>query len=535
MKTNKTNKTSMKKGMLLILLLVPLLATTSYAVDWWNTDYASRTTFNIIHTSNVTDYSMLVELPYLTGTQNDYDDVRFLWNENNTELPYYLQWSNSTTSLWWFKANVTTVNKTIYVYYGNSTVSSNSDWNNAFYISDDFNDNNISTTIWNENEFNGVITETGGKLNMSCDVNVNNSCSTQYDGVGNRTAPVLWTILDEAYDYEIYVEITKDNWLGSGGFGRRESNGFWVSNGGINNSMFNWNGTNFLPTWYNVSAVYQAFFSYYNKTYIFNNDNTEPFNGIGGGEQNSTSCLVMRIFGGGNVTAYSGNSTSDCQNNVNFSPIVLGDKINYYYDNAWNETGLYLEGDYTGGDVIGQVSVAFDNFRVRKLDSNIDSVETYLSDEPQITLIGVIEILPTTIEMTIYSPTNTTYQSANPTASVNVQISVNDTLDTAWYEYDSNGTNVSYAPNTTITVNVGQHNLTLWVNDTHGSEDTITIYFTYEQVTPPAPTGMFGFNVTEGAEELVNVIIVLIPLIFVFIMVGLYKGWFTKLGGLFKK
>jgi hypothetical protein len=39
-----------------------------------------------------------------------------------------------------------------------------------------------------------------------------------------------------------------------------------------------------------------------------------------------------------------------------------------------------------------------------------------------------------------------------------------------------------------------------------------------------------GINMVEAAEELKLVVLVLIPLIFVFIVIGLYKGWFKKLG-----
>lgn len=118
----------------------------------------------------------------------------------------------------------------------------------------------------------------------------------------------------------------------------------------------------------------------------------------------------------------------------------------------------------------------------------------------------------TTIEMTIYSPTNTTYQSSTPTASVDVNISVNDTLNTAWYELDSNGTNTTFTPNTTVTVDEGLHNLTIWVNNTYGAEDTIIIYFTYEQVVSEL-TGWFGVDVEGISTEFVAVMLIFIPII----------------------
>ncbi len=389
-----------------LMFLLPLLLLSS-GYSWWNDSFYERQAINVTHDNAITEYSILINVDYDSSMQPDFDDLRFIDSDDLTELPYYLQTkTNTVNASFWVKLDVANGNKTVYLYYDNPSVSSNSDFNTAFSYADDFNDNSINVSLWNEEEFNGSINETGGKLNMTCDVNVNNSCSTILDSVGSRSAPVLWLSLNESYDYEIYVEITKDNWLGSGGFGRRESNGFWISNGGINDVMYNWNGSTILPTWYNVSAVYQAFFIYYNKTYLHDNDNTEPFNWIAGGYQNSTSCLVMRIFGGGNVTAYSGNTTNDCQTNVNFSPLIL-DKINYYYDNAWNETGLWLEGDYTGGDVNGIVSVEFDNFRVRKLDSNIDGLQTYLSDEPLTTFSGFSETTRVTEQEQDYA--NLTY------------------------------------------------------------------------------------------------------------------------------
>jgi len=43
-----------------------------------------------------------------------------------------------------------------------------------------------------------------------------------------------------------------------------------------------------------------------------------------------------------------------------------------------------------------------------------------------------------------------------------------------------------------------------------------------------------GINMSEAAEELVAVVLVLVPLIFLFIIIALYKGWFQKVGKMIK-
>lgn len=128
------------------------------------------------------------------------------------------------------------------------------------------------------------------------------------------------------------------------------------------------------------------------------------------------------------------------------------------------------------------------------------------------------------IEVIIYSPLNTTYSSASPTASIDLNVSVNMTADTWWYEYDSNGTNITFTPNTTIIVDEGQHNLTVWVNNTFGLVGGEIVYFTYNDTTvPPVPTGAFGFDLEGTTTEVKDALIILVPLIFVIIFVYLFR------------
>ena len=89
----------------------------------------------------------------------------------------------------------------------------------------------------------------------------------------------------------------------------------------------------------------------------------------------------------------------------------------------------------------------------------------------------------TTPDITIYSPTNTTYS----TTSISLNVDSNDTMDTWWYQHNSNGTNYTFTPNITITGTEGQNHIQVWSNDSSNNIDTETVYFTVD-TTPPTIT-----------------------------------------------
>jgi len=76
--------------------------------------------------------------------------------------------------------------------------------------------------------------------------------------------------------------------------------------------------------------------------------------------------------------------------------------------------------------------------------------------------------------ITVTSPLNgTTY-----TNNVNVDVSADETIDTWWYELDSNGTNTTFTPNITITgLAVGSHNISICANDTAGNINCTAVIF----------------------------------------------------------
>ncbi|MBI4009861.1 MAG: hypothetical protein HY361_01525, partial [Candidatus Aenigmarchaeota archaeon] len=87
--------------------------------------------------------------------------------------------------------------------------------------------------------------------------------------------------------------------------------------------------------------------------------------------------------------------------------------------------------------------------------------------------------------ITIETPTNNSYTS---TSQLNINYSVTyDTLSTCWYSNDSmlvNTTLTGCANITTVTWSEGQHNVTIYANDTSGNVGSSTVRFTLDRTYP---------------------------------------------------
>lgn len=107
--------------------------------------------------SNQTDFPLLVKFTDLhirDNTQSDWNDTRFYDSDDSTEIPYDLEDYNSTNGevIVWVKTDITAeVDKTIYIYYGNSTMTSQEDKTNVW--------SNGYLAVWHLNE--GDNTSTG--------------------------------------------------------------------------------------------------------------------------------------------------------------------------------------------------------------------------------------------------------------------------------------------------------------------------------------------------------------------------------------
>lgn len=117
---------------LLTILLVTMLLVLAFSIrpvrsvdgNWWNDYWTCRRAINITENSgySLTDYPVEVTFRHEGHVQTDGRDIRVV--ENNVEVPSYLTNLNSSWATIMFETNLSELStKTVYIYYGNSTVS----------------------------------------------------------------------------------------------------------------------------------------------------------------------------------------------------------------------------------------------------------------------------------------------------------------------------------------------------------------------------------------------------------------------------
>ena len=155
----------MKKEFLLCIFIFGLLAlipNTSAIGESWLDDFDNRKAIVITGASGAgTNYQLEINITYDSDMQTDFDDVRFTEADGITELDYWIQeYTASTYAMVWVevRANLT-LNQTIYMYYGNSTVSTTSNGLTTFPFFDDFDDNTLNATKWYEDTSDGTVVE----------------------------------------------------------------------------------------------------------------------------------------------------------------------------------------------------------------------------------------------------------------------------------------------------------------------------------------------------------------------------------------
>jgi len=139
-----------------------LKATSSPA--WYNTSWTRRKPITITGSTAgaQTNYQLKITIPYTTGMQADFDDIRFTSSDGTTLIDHWLESkTDSSTADFWVEipsipASPDTT--TVYLYYGNSNVSSTSDGTATFTFFDDFSSNTINASSWPDNAGNPIFT-----------------------------------------------------------------------------------------------------------------------------------------------------------------------------------------------------------------------------------------------------------------------------------------------------------------------------------------------------------------------------------------
>jgi parallel beta-helix repeat protein len=173
--------------------------------------------------------------------------------------------------------------------------------------------------------------------------------------------------------------------------------------------------------------------------------------------------------------------------------------------NTWNTTNTtgtnIAGGPYIGGNLWAYPNGTGFGDTCNDLDSD-GFCDTYytlsagnIDHLPLAVAVGQDFILPTIIAV---SPQNTSYV----TSSIELNVSADETTSAWWYQYNGNGTNITFTPNTTFYVGSvdGLKSITIWVNDTAGNENYTTVYFT--TVVPPEITIISPQNTTYATTSI---------------------------------
>jgi hypothetical protein len=129
--------------------------------SWWNSNWSYRKQHNITNATGA-DVNYTINITVINGTsvdsdntvyinnkmRSDFGDIRFT-NSTDSLLNYWMESVNSgVNATFWIQIsdNITSANKTIYVYYGNNGATNISNGTNTFIYFDDFSSGNLN--LW---------------------------------------------------------------------------------------------------------------------------------------------------------------------------------------------------------------------------------------------------------------------------------------------------------------------------------------------------------------------------------------------------
>jgi len=175
---------------------------------WWNVNWHVRKQLNFTSTQSANNYAVRVNITYDSDMQSDFDDIRFIDNDN--ELEYWLEnKSDGNWAVYWVKVNLTNGVKSIYVYYGNPSATTTAEiFSNFFeHIRDILTfdaDNDKVYSIKDGTEWTatkaGSPTVEGKDFDYNTGIQVDNTDTSNY----------YYFNLSDRYDFEnnFYIEFT---------------------------------------------------------------------------------------------------------------------------------------------------------------------------------------------------------------------------------------------------------------------------------------------------------------------------------------
>jgi len=485
---------------------------------WWDTSWEYKREIEIQENSGntLTDYSVLIHVPYDSDMQSDFDDLRFVDSSETTELGYWIENKTDSSEAWvWVKVPSIPASGTvsIYMYYGNPSVATTSNASDAFLFYEDF-EGSLGTSPpdgWNDCSQSGnqfTVENIGGNNVAEADTGTGIACMNrsfasgygyawQWDvHIGDRLYADFYFVNDSN---RWYVHTDVGSWnlgLGkvvSGSQSDRLIDAGYQWTAGTTHTVLvtrdqsgNWelfdNGTSVgtlsdtdLPSsWGWRLRLYSgnaATVEWYDNIIARRFYSPEPTYSIGD-EQKSKPSVIL------NSPPDNYNSTTQA---ITFNATVTSTSgvanVSLIIDGIYNETNSSgISGDYIFQKTL---SDGTHNWTVEGCDVNGNcenaTVRTF-----------TIDTIPPSLSISF--PTgadNITDYTPSPTFNTSVNWSVSDTnLDSCWYNVDG-GTNNSITCNDDFTItnlDYGTHTITIYANDTFGwlSSDSVTQLWDYK-------------------------------------------------------
>jgi len=160
----------MKKLLLALVLVALLVQATAIAIIFTNPllrrspEPCRKSHLICMHAAGAgTNYQMRIKVHYGSGADHgedvylnhnvrvDFGDVRFMDEDGATELDYWMQEKvNGRYAIFWVEVadDLSSNNQTIYLYYGNSSLSTTSNGVDTFIFFDDFSGSSLDTNKW---------------------------------------------------------------------------------------------------------------------------------------------------------------------------------------------------------------------------------------------------------------------------------------------------------------------------------------------------------------------------------------------------
>lgn len=201
-------------------------AVSAATVSTWSKTYSSwshRKEITITETSGstLTNYQLLLSVPYDSNMNTDFSDLRFTTDDNETVLNYWIE--RQTDSVFadvWVKVPSIPASgtSTIIMYFGNASAATAMDGFNTFIFFDDFEDGVVESTKWNTAYYSTTLSESGGTIRaVNSDANnMNAIVSLNSLNFSNKKTALNW----------YYTSNTDNSWGGiffPGGALKRDS------------------------------------------------------------------------------------------------------------------------------------------------------------------------------------------------------------------------------------------------------------------------------------------------------------------------